>query len=280
MNRDNQTENIPGSEILIRSLIAEGVDTIFGYPGGAIMPVFDALYDHKDKIRHILVRHEQGALHAAQGYARVSEKVGVALVTSGPGATNAITGITDAMMDSTPLVVISGQVNSTLLGSDAFQEADVIGVTQPITKWAYQVRRAEDIAWAVSRAFYIASSGRPGPVVLDIAKDAQVLKCDYSYQKTTFLRSYHPLPEVEEEKIRMAADLINSAKKPFALVGQGVILGNAEQELCDFLEKGGIPLGRLSWDCRLYLPIILLIKVCWVCTGTWQPISRRMNVMC
>lgn len=243
MNRDNQTENIPGSEILIRSLIAEGVDTIFGYPGGAIMPVFDALYDHKDKIRHILVRHEQGALHAAQGYARVSEKVGVALVTSGPGATNAITGITDAMMDSTPLVVISGQVNSTLLGSDAFQEADVIGVTQPITKWAYQVRRAEDIAWAVSRAFYIASSGRPGPVVLDIAKDAQVLKCDYSYQKTTFLRSYHPLPEVEEEKIKMAADLINSAKKPFALVGQGVILGNAEEELRAFLEKGGIPFG-------------------------------------
>ncbi len=253
MNRDNQTplttplsvetETIPGSEVLIRSLIAEGVDTIFGYPGGAIMPVFDALYDHKDKIRHILVRHEQGALHAAQGYARVSEKVGVALVTSGPGATNAITGITDAMMDSTPLVVISGQVNSTLLGSDAFQEADVIGVTQPITKWAYQVRRAEDIAWAVSRAFYIASSGRPGPVVLDIAKDAQVLKCDYTYQKTTFLRSYHPLPEVEEDKIKMAADLINSAKKPFALVGQGVILGNAEEELRAFLEKGGIPFG-------------------------------------
>ncbi|WP_370453860.1 biosynthetic-type acetolactate synthase large subunit [Proteiniphilum sp. X52] len=253
MNRDNQTplttslsvetETIPGSEVLIRSLMAEGVDTIFGYPGGAIMPVFDALYDHKDKIRHILVRHEQGALHAAQGYARVSEKVGVALVTSGPGATNAITGITDAMMDSTPLVVIAGQVNSTLLGSDAFQEADVIGVTQPITKWAYQVRRAEDIAWAVSRAFYIASSGRPGPVVLDIAKDAQVLKCDYAYQKTTFLRSYHPLPEVEEDKIKMAADLINSAKKPFALIGQGVILGNAEEELRAFLEKGGIPFG-------------------------------------
>ncbi|NLX65381.1 MAG: biosynthetic-type acetolactate synthase large subunit [Bacteroidales bacterium] len=243
MNRDNQTENIPGSEILIRSLIAEGVDTIFGYPGGAIMPVFDALYDHKDKIRHILVRHEQGAPHAAQGYARVSEKVGVALVTSGPGATNAITGITDAMMDSTPLVVISGQVNSTLLGSDAFQEADVIGVTQPITKWAYQIRRAEDIAWAVSRAFYIASSGRPGPVVLDIAKDAQVLESNYSYQRTTFLRSYHPLPQVEEERIEMAADIINSAQKPFALVGQGVILGNAEQELRAFLEKGGIPFG-------------------------------------
>jgi acetolactate synthase-1/2/3 large subunit len=243
MDKNNQTENIAGSEVLIRSLIAEGVDTIFGYPGGAIMPVFDALYDHKHEIRHILVRHEQGALHAAQGYARVSEKVGVALVTSGPGATNAITGITDAMMDSTPLVVISGQVNSTLLGSDAFQEADVIGVTQPITKWAYQVRRAEDIAWAVSRAFYIASNGRPGPVVLDIAKDAQVLKCDYSYQKTNFLRSYHPLPQVEEDKIKMAADLINNAKKPFALVGQGVILGNAEKELAAFLEKSGIPFG-------------------------------------
>ncbi|MDR2817065.1 MAG: biosynthetic-type acetolactate synthase large subunit [Proteiniphilum sp.] len=243
MDRDNQTESIAGSEILIRSLIAEGVDTIFGYPGGAIMPVFDALYDHKKEVRHILVRHEQGALHAAQGYARVSRKVGVALVTSGPGATNAITGITDAMMDSTPLVVISGQVNSTLLGSDAFQEADVIGVTQPITKWAYQVRRAEDIAWAVSRAFYIASSGRPGPVLLDIAKDAQVFKCDYAYQKTTFLRSYHPLPEVEEDKIKMAAALINSAKKPFALVGQGVILGNAEQALRAFLEKGDIPFG-------------------------------------
>ncbi len=243
MDKINQTETIAGSEVLIRSLIAEGVDTIFGYPGGAIMPVFDALYDHKHEIRHILVRHEQGALHAAQGYARVSKKVGVALVTSGPGATNAITGITDAMMDSTPLVVISGQVNSTLLGSDAFQEADVIGVTQPITKWAYQIRRAEDIAWAVSRAFYIASSGRPGPVVLDIAKDAQVLKSDYSYQKTTFLRSYHPLPQVEEERIKMAADIINSAQKPFALVGQGVVLGNAEQELRAFLEKGGIPFG-------------------------------------
>lgn len=241
MDKDNQTEAIPGSEILIRSLLEEGVDTIFGYPGGAIMPVFDALYDHKHEISHILVRHEQGALHAAQGYARVSDKVGVALVTSGPGATNAITGITDAMMDSTPLVVISGQVNSTLLGSDAFQEADVIGVTQPITKWAYQIRRVEDIAWAVSRAFYIAANGRPGPVVLDIAKDAQVLKSNYSYQKTTFLRSYHPLPEIEEEKIKMAADVINNAKKPFALVGQGVILGNAEEELRAFLEKGGIP---------------------------------------
>jgi acetolactate synthase-1/2/3 large subunit len=241
--REQEKEIISGSEILIRSLIAEGVNTMFGYPGGAIMPVFDALYDHKHEIKHILVRHEQGAVHAAQGYARVSHKVGVALVTSGPGATNTITGITDAMMDSTPLVVISGQVASSLLGSDAFQEADVIGVTQPITKWVYQVRRVEDIAWAVSKAFYIASSGRPGPVVLDIAKDAQVNKCAYSYQKTRYLRSYLPVPEVEEDHIKMAADLINSAKKPLALVGQGVILGNAEEELRSFLEKAGIPFG-------------------------------------
>lgn len=253
MERDKQTqpvivpeakkETLSGSEILIRALVAEGVDTLFGYPGGAIMPVFDALYDYKEKIKHILVRHEQAAVHAAQGYARVSEKVGVALVTSGPGATNAITGITDAMMDSTPMVVISGQVVSSLLGTDAFQEADVIGVTQPITKWVYQVRRAEDIAWAVSRAFHIASSGRPGPVVLDIAKDAQVNSCDFNYERTTFLRSYQPVPDPEEDRIKMAAELINSAKKPFALVGQGVILGNAEEELQAFLEKGNIPFG-------------------------------------
>lgn len=239
----SEKEIISGSEILIRSLLAEGVDTLFGYPGGAIMPVFDALYDHKNEIKHILVRHEQAAVHAAQGYARVSEKVGVALVTSGPGATNTITGITDAMMDSTPLVVISGQVNSTLLGSDAFQEADVIGVTQPITKWAYQVRRVEDLAWAVSRAFYIASSGRPGPVVLDIAKDAQINRCEYSYQRNTFLRSYQPVPDIEEENIKKAADIINSSKKPLALIGQGVILGNAEEELLAFLEKADIPFG-------------------------------------
>src|SRR5690554_3308296 len=255
MNKDIQTQSttpnakkpeaevITGSEILIRSLLAEGVDTLFGYPGGAIMPVFDALYDHKNEIKHILVRHEQGAVHAAQGYARVSEKVGVALVTSGPGATNTITGITDAMMDSTPLVVISGQVSSALLGSDAFQEADVIGVTQPITKWAYQVRRVEDIAWAVSRAFYIASSGRPGPVVLDIAKDAQINSCEYSYKKTDFLRSYQPKPKVELDQVAVAAELINNAKKPFALVGQGVVLGHAEEELKQFLEKSDIPFG-------------------------------------
>ncbi len=232
---------INGSEALIRSLIAEGVETIFGYPGGAIMPVFDALYNHKEKIKHVLVRHEQGAVHAAQGYARVSGRVGVALVTSGPGATNAITGITDAMMDSTPLVVISGQVTSSLLGTDAFQEADVIGLTQPVTKWAYQIRRVEEIPWAVSRAFYIASSGRPGPVVLDIAKDAQLNQCEFSYNKINFLRSYQPVPEIDEQKIEQAAALINSAKKPLALIGQGVILGNAEKELIAFLEKGNIP---------------------------------------
>ena len=258
MNKDIQTQTktssaenvleggkeiLQGSEILIRSLLAEGVETMFGYPGGAIMPVFDALYDHKHEIKHILVRHEQAAVHAAQGYARVSDKVGVALVTSGPGATNTVTGITDAMMDSTPLVVISGQVASGLLGSDAFQEADVIGVSLPITKWAYQIRRVEDIAWAVSRAFYIASSGRPGPVLLDIAKDAQINRCEYSYKKTDFLRSYQPKPKVDHDKIEEAAALINNAKKPLALVGQGVILGGAENDVKEFLEKANIPFG-------------------------------------
>lgn len=241
MKEEQNNPMISGSEALIRSLLTEGVDTMFGYPGGAIMPVFDALYDHRDKIKHVLVRHEQAAVHAAQGYARVSQKVGVALVTSGPGATNAITGLTDAMMDSTPLVVISGQVASGLLGSDAFQEADVIGITQPVTKWAYQVRRVEDIPWAISRAFYIARSGRPGPVVIDIAKDAQVNSCEYKYNKTTFLRSYYPVPEPDKSRIEQAAEIINQAKKPFALVGQGVVLAKAEQELKEFLEKAGIP---------------------------------------
>lgn len=235
-------KKITGSEALISSLINEGVDTIFGYPGGAIMPVFDCLYDFKKEINHILVRHEQGATHAAQGYARTSGKVGVALVTSGPGATNAVTGIADAMMDSTPMVVISGQVASSLLGSDAFQEADVVGITQPISKWAYQIRRPEDIAWAVSRAFYIASTGRPGPVILDITKDAQFgLVDNFEYKKATFIRSYQPKPDVKESEIELAAQIINEAKKPLALVGQGVILGNAEKELLDFLNKAGIP---------------------------------------
>lgn len=233
---------ITGSEALIRSLINEGVDTIFGYPGGAIMPVFDCLYDFKKEINHILVRHEQGATHAAQGYARTSGKVGVALVTSGPGATNTVTGIADAMIDSTPMVVISGQVASSLLGSDAFQEADVVGITQPITKWAYQIRRPEDIQWAVARAFYIASTGRPGPVVLDITKDAQFGSVEtHKYEKTSYIRSYQPKPDVKDSEIEIAAQIINEAKKPLALIGQGVILGNAEKELLAFLEKAGIP---------------------------------------
>lgn len=233
---------ITGSEALIQSLLNEGVDTIFGYPGGAIMPVFDCLYDHKHEINHVLVRHEQGATHAAQGFARTSGRVGVALVTSGPGATNTITGVADAMLDSTPLVVISGQVVSSLLGSDAFQEADVVGITQPVSKWSYQVRRPEDIAWAVSRAFYIASTGRPGPVVLDLTKDAQFgLLENFEYTKATFIRSYQPKPDVKETEIAIAAKIINEAQKPFALVGQGVILGNAEKELLAFLEKSGVP---------------------------------------
>ncbi|MDR1876933.1 MAG: biosynthetic-type acetolactate synthase large subunit [Flavobacteriaceae bacterium] len=232
---------ISGSEALIRSLINEGTNTIFGYPGGAIMPVFDALYDYKDKINHILVRHEQAATHAAQGYARVSNKPGVVLVTSGPGATNTITGIADAMIDSTPLVVLTGQVSSGLLGSDAFQEADVVGITKPICKWAYQVRRAEDIPWAVARAFYIADNGRKGPVVIDITKDAQQGMFEYSYQKMNFIRSYQPVPDLVQEDIQKAADLINSAKKPLALVGQGVILSGAEEELKAMLKKADIP---------------------------------------
>lgn len=253
-----------GSEALMLSLINEGVDTIFGYPGGAIMPVFDSLYDYKDKLNHILVRHEQGASHAAEGYARTSGKVGVALVTSGPGATNTITGIADAMIDSTPIVVITGQVASSLLGSDAFQEADVLGITQPITKWAYQIRRAEDIAWAVSRAFYIASTGRPGPVVLDLTKDAQFGKIDkFEYERTTFIRSYQPKPEIKTKDVEAAAELINNAKKPFALVGQGVILSGAEEELKAFLEKANIPaastvlgLSAMSSDYHLNMGLL------------------------
>jgi len=225
----------------MRSLVHEGVDTIFGYPGGAIMPVFDALFDYDKHLNHILTRHEQGATHAAQGYARVSGKVGVCLVTSGPAATNAITGISDAMLDSTPMVVITGQVSAVLLGTDAFQEIDVVGITQPITKWAYQIRRAEDIAWAVARAFYIARSGRPGPVVLDFAKNAQTQQVEFDYKPCTFIRSYLPVPEVQPLQIEAAAALINGAKKPFALVGQGVILSNAEAELKAFLEKADIP---------------------------------------
>jgi len=236
-----ENKKITGAHAFMQALVQEGVDTIFGYPGGAIMPVFDALYDYDKNINHILTRHEQGATHAAQGYARVSGKVGVCLVTSGPAATNAITGIGDAMLDSTPLVVITGQVGAALLGTDAFQEIDVVGITQPITKWAYQIRRAEDIAWAVARAFYIARSGRPGPVVLDFAKNAQIQEVEFDYKPCTFIRSYIPIPEVQPSQIEAAIALINGAKKPFALVGQGVVLANAEDELKAFLEKGNIP---------------------------------------
>lgn len=233
--------NISGSEALIKSLLKEGVDTIFGYPGGAIMPVFDALYDYTDKINHILVRHEQAAAHAAQGYARANGKPGIVLVTSGPGATNTVTGIADAMIDSTPLVVISGQVFSGLLGSDAFQEADVVGITKPISKWTYQIRNAEEIPWAVARAFYIANNGRKGPVVLDITKDALIGQFEYSPKDINFIRSYQPIPDLKQEEIRSAAKLINEAKKPLALIGQGVILSGAEKELKNFLEKANIP---------------------------------------
>ena len=236
-------EKISGSEILIRSLIEEGVDTVFGYPGGAIIPVFDTLYDYHGRLNHILVRHEQGATHAAQGYARVSGKTGVAILTSGPAATNAITGIADAMIDSTPMLVITGQVSAALLGTDAFQETDVVGITQPITKWSYQIRNAEDIAWAVARAFYIASTGRPGPVVLDLAKNAQGTKTEFDYKKITHIRSYQPYPVTSPTDLDEAARLINEAKKPLALVGQGVILSNAEEELKAFLDKGDIPAG-------------------------------------
>lgn len=232
----------------MRALKAENVKTIFGYPGGAIMPVFDALYDYtrgeKKAFDHILVRHEQSAAHAAEGYARVSGDVGVCLVTSGPGATNTLTGVADALMDSTPIVVIAGQVGVAALGTDAFQEVDLVGVAQPISKWSYQIRRAEDVAWAVSRAFYIARSGRPGPVVLDFPKNAQVSTIEYEPRHVDFVRSYVAFPKLDDDAVRQAAELINNAKKPLALVGQGVELGNAHEELVDFLEKADIPAAR------------------------------------
>lgn len=227
----------------MKALIDEGVETLFGYPGGAIMPVFDALYDYRDRMNHVLVRHEQGAAHAAEGYARVSGKVGVCLVTSGPGATNTITGIADAMMDSTPMVVITGQVPAAMLGTDAFQECDVVDLAQPICKWAYQIRSAEDVAWAVSRAFYIARSGRPGPVVLDFTKNAQVEKVPYRPTHTNFIRSYVPVPRTDKNAIAQAAALINQSERPLVLVGQGVELGNAHEELLTFLERCGAPAG-------------------------------------
>lgn len=236
-----KTERITGAEAVVRALLEEGADLAYGYPGGAIMPIYDELYKYQDKLHHVLTRHEQGAIHAAQGFARVSGKVGVALATSGPGATNLITGIADAQIDSTPLVCITGQVASHLLGTDAFQETDVISISAPVTKWNIQVTKSQDIPAAIAKAFYIAKSGRPGPVLIDITKDAQIGELDYSYEKCTSVRSYKPIPETDIEKVKEAATLINAAKKPFIVFGQGVILGEAEAELKALIEKSGIP---------------------------------------
>lgn len=251
---------IRGADIVVRSLIAESVQHIFGYPGGAIMPVYDALYDYHDQIKHILTRHEQGAIHAAQGYARVSGKVGVALATSGPGATNLITGLADAMIDSTPLVCITGQVAAHLLGSDAFQETDVVGISMPVTKWNIQVRRAEDIAPAIAKGFHIARSGRPGPVLIDITKNAQVEAGIFNYVPCLSIRSYRPFFPVDPKAIVQAAALIDQAERPYVLFGQGVIIGKAELELKAFLDKTGIPAastllgsGALSEDHPAYV---------------------------
>lgn len=232
---------VSGSEAVILSLLAEGVDTIFGYPGGAIMPIYDALYDYREKVKHVLVRHEQGAIHAAQGYARTLGKAGVCFATSGPGATNLVTGIADAQIDSTPLVCITGQVSSHLLGTDAFQETDIIGISMPITKWNYQVTDPAEIPQVIAKAFYIANSGRPGPVLVDITKDAQIKECKFKYEKCTKIRSYHPYPKPKEEDLNKAAELINNAKKPLLLFGHGVIIAEAQEELKNFVEKAQIP---------------------------------------
>jgi acetolactate synthase-1/2/3 large subunit len=236
------TTNISGSKAVLEALVAEGVETIFGYPGGAIMPIYDALYDYSDQLKHILVRHEQGGIHAAQGFARSSGKVGVVFATSGPGATNLVTGLADAMIDSTPVVAITGQVYAHLLGTDAFQETDVINITSPVTKWNYQVTDAAEIPAVMAKAFYIARSGRPGPVLIDITKNAQLQLFAYAgYEKCNHIRSYRPKPIIRKEYITEAANLINAAKKPFVIFGQGVILGKAEKEFANFIEKGGLP---------------------------------------
>ncbi|WP_242082637.1 biosynthetic-type acetolactate synthase large subunit [Aestuariivivens sediminis] len=235
------TERISGSEAIIKCLIAEGVDVLYGYPGGAIMPVYDELFKYQDRIHHVLTRHEQGAAHAAQGYARISGRVGVAMATSGPGATNLITGIADAQIDSTPLVCITGQVPSHLLGSDAFQETDIVGISTPVTKWNHQVTDASEIPEVIAKAFYIAKSGRPGPVLIDITKNAQFGELDFKYEKCTGVRSYIPVPKTNPETLKAAADIINGAKKPMIVWGQGIILSEAEEELKAVIEKAGIP---------------------------------------
>lgn len=243
METDQTQNRLTGAEILLQSLVEEGVDTVFGYPGGQVMALYDKLLNYSDKLRHILVRHEQGAIHAAQGYARVKNTPGVVFVTSGPGATNIITGVADAMSDSTPVVVITGQVPSSSLGTDAFQEADIIGLTTPISKWNYQIRRAEDVAWAVAKAFYIAGTGRPGPVVLDFTKDAQTGFAEFNYSKCDFIRSYVPEAEACEAELDEAARMIDQSSRPFVVFGQGILMSGAEQALMDFLKKGDIPAG-------------------------------------
>lgn len=234
-------QRLTGAEILLESLIAEGVDTVFGYPGGSIITVYDKLYGYSDRLKHILVRHEQGAIHAAQGYARATGRPGVVIVTSGPGATNVITGVADAMVDSTPVVVITGQVGNAMLGTDAFQETDVVGMTGPIDKWTFQIRKPEEVATAVSKAFHIASTGRPGPVVLDFTRDAQVGVSWFEYQKCTHIRSYALPAPADEAAIQAAAELIDEAERPFVVFGQGVVISGAEEQLKAFLKKGGIP---------------------------------------
>jgi len=236
-----KNNKISGAEAVIRCLLEEGVDLVYGYPGGAIMPVYDELYKFKDELHHVLVRHEQGATHAAQGYARATGKVGVAIATSGPGATNLVTGIADAQIDSTPMVCITGQVGKHLLGSDAFQETDIIGISTPVTKWNYQITEASEIPEIIAKAFFIARSGRPGPVLIDITKNAQFDEMEFSYKKCTSIRSYTPKPTLNLEKVKQAADLINNAKKPYIIFGQGIILGQAEAELKALIEKSGIP---------------------------------------
>lgn len=238
-----KTEHINGAEALVRCLLEEGVETIFGYPGGAIMPFYDELYGYADQLRHILSRHEQGAIHAAQGFARSSGKVGVTIATSGPGATNLVTGLADAMIDSTPLVCITGQVASHLLGTDAFQETDVVGISMPVTKWNFQITRAEEIPMALAKAFFIAKNGRPGPVLIDITKDAQFEKFDFVYKKCEQVRSFVPKPRLNVDRIEEAAALIDTAKRPYLLVGQGVLLSGARQQLLNFIEKTGIPVA-------------------------------------
>ena len=238
---NQESEHITGCEALVRSLIAEGVDIIYGYPGGAIMPVYDELFKYQDQIHHVLTRHEQGATHSAQGFARISGRVGVAMATSGPGATNLITGIADAQIDSTPMVCITGQVPSHLLGSDAFQETDIVGISTPVTKWNHQITRAEEIPEVIAKAFYIAKSGRPGPVLIDITKDAQFETFDFTYKKCEGVRSYKPVPKVDTSILKSAAQAINDAKTPMIVWGQGVILGEAEDEFKAFVEKSGIP---------------------------------------